>query len=210
MWDEKSIEQFWQNNKASFAGDANAKEILRLSKRYIHGKVLDIGAGSGALINLIPDAVGLDIVPRHQKVVYGSIDRLPVADKIFNTVFTTDILEHLTTEVLDRGLSEVNRVLADNGTYIIVVPYKEDLLQSTVWCPSCHTQFHRWGHIQKFDIFTMRKLLQKHNFTIEETKLIPLSLMASNITVRLFWKLFVKWNWIKVSDLFVVARKNGN
>jgi 2-polyprenyl-3-methyl-5-hydroxy-6-metoxy-1,4-benzoquinol methylase len=56
-----------------FAGDTNAREIIRLSKQYIGNRVLDIGAGSGALIERLPNAIGIDLAPKHPRIIKGNV-----------------------------------------------------------------------------------------------------------------------------------------
>lgn len=208
MWTEKSIAEFWQKCESDFSGDIKSSEIIRLSKKYIHGKVLDIGAGSGALIKRLPNAVGVDIAPKNQRIVQGNINNLPFADGLFGTIYATDILEHLDCETLNDGLSEVYRILGKQGAFIVVVPYKEDMNQSMVSCPACHAKFHRWGHLRVFDEMTIKEYLESHGFYVISIKILPLSLMAEHWLIRYFWKIFVAVRFIKVSDILVVAQKN--
>ncbi len=207
MWNENSVTEFWQEYNSDYSGDIKASEIIRLSRKYIKGKVLDIGAGSGALIKLLPSAVGLDIAPKNPRIVEGNIAKLPFADKLFNTLFVTDIIEHLDIGTLNRGFIEMNRVLVDGGYVIAVVPYKEDLKQSIVGCPSCNVKFHRWGHLQSYDDNVISELFKRYGFTVVSLKILPLSLMAEHWLIRYFWKIFVAVGFVKVNDMFVVARK---
>ncbi len=207
VWTEKNIKEFWCNSKASFAGDTNAKEIVRLSRRYIGNKVLDVGAGSGALINLIDNAVGVDIAPRHLRIVEGSINHLPFCDSLFDTVFATDILEHLPSDILRKGIKEVHRVMKKGGRFIMTIPYKEDLAQSLVWCPHCHKEFHRWGHMQVFDTFEICQLLKLHDFELVDLRILPISLMAEHWLARYFWQIFVRLGVFQANEIFVVASK---
>lgn len=205
MWNEASIKEFWRNNKSSFAGDENAREIYRLTRRYAFGTVLDVGAGSGALLSLIPDCVGIDIVPRHPKVIEASACSLPFPAKSFDTVYASDILEHLTDEMLEQSMVEVERVLKPHGRFIAVVPYKEILEQSFVYCPNCKARFHRWGHVQVFDEGAVRRMVGRLH--VRKIVVLPLSLMAKSQLVHRFWRVFVGLNLIKVTDILVVAEK---
>ena len=78
---------FWDDYGGDFAGDILASEVIRLSKKYIGENVLDVGAGSGALISKIPNAVGVDVAPKNPKIIKGDILKLPFDDAIFDTVF---------------------------------------------------------------------------------------------------------------------------
>lgn len=208
MWDKSSIIKFWEANEADFAGDLVAPEIVRLSKKYIGRKVLDIGAGSGALINLIPEAIGIDLVPKHPKIIKGDIINLPFEDESFDTIFATEVLEHLDEETMDKGLKEVYRVLVRDGHFIITVPYKEDLKQNMVLCPKCGEEFHRYQHMQSFDEIKIKNILEEKKFKIIEIKILPLGSMARHPFLKYFWKIFNKLNLgFKPSNLFIVSKK---
>src|SRR4030042_1952 len=103
--------EFWENYESDFAGDVKAKEVVRLVRKYICGRVLDVGAGSGALVDLLPWSTGVDIAPKRNEIVKASISNLPFKDGYFGTVFATDVLEHLDDDTLRQGLQEIHRVL---------------------------------------------------------------------------------------------------
>ena len=205
LWTPETIKHFWEKNQASFAGDVDAPEIIRQTKQFIQGKILDVGAGSGALIRLLPGAVGVDIAPKNSAVLQGCIEALPFANKSFDTVFATDILEHLPTMALQMGISEVLRVLKPGGCLIATVPNQEDLKQSMVLCPCCQTEFHRRGHVNWFDEHTMRDLLKEFDEVL--VKALPLGLMAEYWPIRYFWRIFLRMGFFKASELLVVAIK---
>ena len=82
----KKTEEFWKKQKnKDFSGEIRAKELLKASKRYLKGKVLDVGAGSGALIRRIPDSAGIDLVARPEvNVKKGSVTNLDFEDNSFD------------------------------------------------------------------------------------------------------------------------------
>ena len=110
-WSKDSIKRFHEEYDGDYAGDVSSPEIVRLSKRYIGKRVLDVGAGSGALISLIPNAVGLDLVSKHPRMIKGDISNMPFGDESFDTILATEILEHLDDVTLDKGLDEIYRIL---------------------------------------------------------------------------------------------------
>jgi len=105
-----------------------------LSKKYVGNRALDAGAGSGALIKRIPNAIGLDLVSRDARTVKGDISNMPFMSSSFDTVFATELLEDLSDQTLSKGLDEIRRVLKPGGAVIITVPCKEDLRQSMMLC----------------------------------------------------------------------------
>jgi len=207
-WNKKAIIRYTQQSERGYAGDVSSPEIVRLSKKYIGKRVLDVGAGSGALINLIPNAIGLDLVPKHPKIIKGDISNIPFNNKSFDTIFATEILEHLDDEILDKGLNEIYRVLQKESHLIITVPYREDLRQNMVICPKCGAKFHRVGHMQSFDEEKIKKILKSKGFKIIKIKALPIGFMAQYPFLKYFWHFLNKLNLgFKLSNLFVIAKK---
>lgn len=112
---------------ASLLGDINGKTIC------------DVGSGKGFLLREIisknPEKVtAVDIssqylskikLPNVQKVI-ANAENLPFFDE-FDIVCSTDVMEH----VLNLGsfMFCVNRMLKDDGLFVVRVPYRENLLQ---------------------------------------------------------------------------------
>jgi len=207
MWTEARVREFWEHNESSFVADTTASEIVRLSRKYIKGRTLDVGAGSGALIDRIPQSVGIDLVSRHSMVIEGSVSEMPFEDGIFDTVMMTDVIEHLPDSVLCDGMKEILRVMKPKGKLIIVAPYREDFHESFVYCPTCGGSFHRWGHLRVINEDWMMMCLNTYGFNVVEMRLLPLGLMAEHRIIRHFWPWFVRFGIIKVNSLFVVAEK---
>jgi len=212
IWSEKSVKCFWERNKAPFAGDVKASEILRLSRPFCKDRILDVGAGSGALVDALflkrEIVVGIDTTPRHHHlVIQASVAALPFGDKSFDTVYATDVLEHLTDDVLMEGLTEIQRVMSTGAYFITVVPYNEILEQNLVSCPRCDILFHRWGHVQSFSQDKIVKLLVELGFRVVKIVALPLGMMAEHWLIQHFWRLFVQLDFLKLSDYFVIAEK---
>jgi SAM-dependent methyltransferase len=87
-------------------------------------KVLDIGAGSGYLQDVVSDYTGLDISPTAKRFfrkpfVLGSAIALPFPDNHFDAVWSIFVLEHIPTP--EQALREMRRVVKDGG-YIYLFP----------------------------------------------------------------------------------------
>lgn len=151
-----------------FKGDIVSAVVFRIVKRYIADDILDIGAGSGAMIRLLKDngykAKGVDLYSTMNDIQQGDITNLPFSDKSFSTAFCCDVIEHLTDEQIDKGLDETARVLKKSGHLIITTPYNEDLKINGVNCPKCGHEFHRYGHLQSFDKDKLRRLFTTYGF----------------------------------------------
>ena len=205
-WDKEAVVRYHQQSERGYAGDISSPEIIRLSKNYIGKRVLDVGAGSGALISQIPNAIGLDLVPKHPRIIKGDISNMPFREESFDTIFATENLEHLDDETFVKGLGEIYMVLC-RGHLIITVPYNEDLRQNMVLCPKCGAKFHRVGHMQVFDEKRMREMLERSGFEIVKIKRLPIGFMAEHKLMKHFRYFLERFGFISSGTLFVVAVK---
>jgi len=91
------------------------------------GSILDVGSGEGALVGALLDrganAFGVDVsevvVARSNqrapgRFLHGSILTLPFGDEAFDTVVSTDCMEHLAPEDVPNALREIHRVTRRN------------------------------------------------------------------------------------------------
>ena len=204
--EKENIEKFWKNNPHDFAGDRRSKLIHNLSRKYIRDKTLDIGAGSGALVKKIPGAIGIDLV-ENEVVRKMDISTLKFEDSKFDTIFATEVLEHLNEEMLDKGLKEVKRVLKSGGYFIVTVPYNEDLTKGRVVCPKCELDFHLWQHLNSFNEKNMNELLFKNGFKVIKTKVKSFRLYELGWKFYLFEPLISKLYKDLSKTMLVVAKK---
>lgn len=89
-----------------------------------HGRMLEIGVGTGLVTSYLRTVVGADVTtvdidPRLSPRVVSDISRLPFADKSFGCVIACQVLEHMPYEQSKLALSELRRV-ARHG--VISVP----------------------------------------------------------------------------------------
>jgi len=211
-WGKKEIETFHRNAYLqNFKGELCARLIVKRSKPYIGVNVLDLGAGSGALIALIPNAVGVDLIARPERnVKKGDITALEFRDAQFDTVFCTEVLEHLNDEDLERCLREIYRVLKKGGRLIITVPYRENLSLQIIRCPFCGREYHRWGHQRSFDKQEMKNLLENFGFKHHlKTEVIPLQSMAKHAFLSPMIKIVSRFidKWQNSMNLFLITEK---
>jgi len=99
----------------------------RISK-LLNGKTLDVGCGIGDLIAYRPNTVGVDINPHTVKwcksqdmdVNIMEFNKIPFCYGEFDSVIMDNVLEH----IYDPApiLSEIYRVLVDEGILVIGVP----------------------------------------------------------------------------------------
>jgi SAM-dependent methyltransferase len=169
MKDEK-LWEFYQTdsnhkNKHFTAGYKRNKMLFhKIRKNIKYGRVLEVGIGDGYLLSLLKSqnkVYGVDLsqsavdqisqkLGADVEIKQGDITRLDYDDSFFDCVVASEVIEHLTDEQLNDGLSEVYRVLRDGGCFVISVPDREDLKDNEVICPHCLEKFHKVGHKQSF------------------------------------------------------------
>lgn len=109
--------------------DLNAACLARIADRVEGPRVLEVGCGRGHLAGILGRrhevtacdiAIDADARARHAHVrfVEGNVQRLPFADRSFDTVVCTHTLEHV--QRLDVAVRELRRVAARR--LIVVVP----------------------------------------------------------------------------------------
>lgn len=109
-----------------------ALALMRAYAAPIHGRILDAGCGTGALLaelQAIGYAVGVDVEREALRltlrrgalnVAQARLEALPFANESFQVAFALDVLEHLPD---DRpALRELHRVLQSGGYLMITVP----------------------------------------------------------------------------------------
>jgi SAM-dependent methyltransferase len=88
-------------------------------------RLLDVGSADGPSVSWLRGhgkQVALDVDPRGLVAggVCGSALELPFADEVFDVVAAFDVIEHCEPEA--AALTEVNRVLAPGGRFLMSVP----------------------------------------------------------------------------------------
>lgn len=87
--------------------------------------VLNVGAGRGLPVwqTTFAGTTKCDINPvPSQGVEYGDIRKLPYADKSFDAVICSHVLEHLDSNEVHQGMQELNRVVKDPRKVYIALP----------------------------------------------------------------------------------------
>ena len=167
LWD------FHQTERSdTFLGSrARLKSLARMIAR--DEVVLNIGIGGG-IFEEMALALGIEVyavdpsenavrmlrqrLGLEDRVRSGRGEKLPFPDQKFSAVVVSEVLEHLSDEVLETTLQEILRVLIAGGRIIGTVPSREDLASQLVVCPHCGERFHRWGHVRAFDPATLRSI----------------------------------------------------
>ncbi len=165
------LQRYWQHRRFS------------LIKHFLGGieeRVLDIGCGTSRIIQSLPRAVAMDIQMRKLRFlsssnlfrVCGSTFELPFADRCFDAVIHSQVIEHVPFD--DRIFSELRRVIAPGGTLVIGTPdYGRpwwpiiEFFYKTI-LPNAYADEHI-SHYTKASLFAW---LEKYQFTPLEHKYI--------------------------------------
>ncbi|ETW98284.1 MAG: hypothetical protein ETSY1_19375 [Candidatus Entotheonella factor] len=155
-------------------------------------KVLDIGCGDGYLMHLVQPQcdtiVGIDTASagvRHaaqqlsshlgtSAIALGSGYELPFADKQFDVVLMTDVIEHL--ERPEACLTEVCRVLQPDGMLCVTTPRRRP------------ERPLGWGHVREYTGDELQTSLDAFFVHVQLTYLWPLTWFRLYGT-RLGWRL---------------------
>ena len=106
--------------------DSNAVESVRDFVQAYHlekARVLDVGAGTGYLQDIVENYVGLDISPTasryyHKPFIEASATDMPIPDNDFDLIWSIWVLEHVPSP--EQALTEMRRVAKDGGILFLV------------------------------------------------------------------------------------------
>jgi ubiquinone/menaquinone biosynthesis C-methylase UbiE len=96
----------------------------------------------------------------------GNITSLPFADGSFDKVICSEVLEHIPDDY--QAISELVRVLKDNGTLAVSVP--SYLPESIIWKLSKSYHGKPGGHIRIYKTDELISKLKQHNLKLYATR----------------------------------------
>lgn len=126
--------------------------------------ILNVGCGDGRVTNTLTDkyrvcGVDINITPlrRTQGLsIVASAESLPFADRSFDLVLVTEMLEHLPECLMLQVLVELQRVA--RKYILLTVPNEEVLEVNMTWCSGCRRSYHLWNHLNTFDRRSLQRL----------------------------------------------------
>jgi ubiquinone/menaquinone biosynthesis C-methylase UbiE len=143
------------------------------------GKFLDLGCGEGYFLKKLSQygkfelygvdvsKVNLDFAKRlvpNAKFFISDIRSLPFNHSEFDFVSALEVLDHF--ENPGEVLSEIHRILKNNGTFLMSIPDSESILWNIIWWIWTRTFGQRWvgEHKVSFSEKKLTELLQKNGF----------------------------------------------
>jgi SAM-dependent methyltransferase len=131
-----------------------ARKILPIAEAHLFGRCLDAGAGkrvyASKLCNWVGEYISMDLVDRPGLDVAGSVLEMPWRDQAFDSIFCTQVLEHVPEP--ERALHEFYRCLKSGGILVLSVPHLAYL----------HNEPHDYF---RFTHYALRFLLERVGFT---------------------------------------------
>lgn len=195
------------------------ERVFDLITKDVNAKIADIPSGQGAFIKRLKDngyknitAIDIENIMEidHEDFVIGDMTKnLPFPNNDLDCVVCIDGIEHISKQFSFAG--EVNRILANNGEFIISTPNISSIRSRFKWFMTGHhhkcnspldennpTSLHHIGMISFPEI---RYLLHTKGFTVVE--------ISTNRIKPISWLYAVFIPFIYLSTLFVYW-KTGN
>ena len=171
---KKGIQSAWHHIKFNFVSS-------KIKTSTYH---LDIGCGPGTFLgNHLKEInkIGLDIsknqidyaIKKYEneksKFKFSESKKLPFEDKTFESISLIEFIEHLSNEEIESILSEAKRCLKDHGKIIITTPnYLSFWPLLEILLNKVSKVSYEHQHINKFNYFSLNKILKKNSFKIEK------------------------------------------
>lgn len=128
--------------------------------------IIDVGCGNGVITNMLNEnfnVTGIDISKDALSFIKGqkirtSSAKIPIHDLSFDLVFSSELLEHLSTKLLLRTINEFKRIA--KKYIIITTPNEEFLPKRYIKCSNCQFIFHVDHHLQSFTAENIKSLIE--------------------------------------------------
>lgn len=164
-------------------------------------RILDLGSADGLLLETLHarNAIGSDISIEYCRkmkkkgieVVNCASEYIPFADKTFDTIICTEVLEHVLYP--SRVIEEIHRALNDQGYVLLSVPYMEDLTAYE----HCEYDF---AHLRSFDETFIHRLSESFHiisvsFYAFRVRFIKHIVIRNHVTNKILsdtWKFFAR------------------
>jgi SAM-dependent methyltransferase len=181
--DTGNIKQYYENledpeyeNTREERG-IQAQKIMRSASKFVpNGSLMDVGAGSGILVEQAQkmgyNAVGIEpsvwlqqkALARNLPVLLGVLNS-DEARSMFDIVTVVDVIEHVDDPV--GLLVNVRNIMKDDAIMVLTTPDVDSILAKILGWKWWH---FRVAHINYFNLRTIKLLLEKSGFEIIKNK----------------------------------------
>lgn len=190
-WTPERVEAFW-NFTANWPAHHDdyftrqvGRGVIRFAKSLIPftQEVVDFGCGMGDLLEFMLEegvpcrgvdssAGSVDFVNERfggragwKGAIVSADGRTPLPDGSVGTLFFVETIEHLPPPVTAAVLRELRRLVTPKtGRLFITTPNDEELARGQVFCPGCHSVFHRYQHVESFDRRKLTETMEAAGF----------------------------------------------
>jgi len=208
------MDQDYFNSRYTF--DASRKKVWRAIDEYLQkhlkegGTVLELGAGYCDFINQI-GAGKKYALDRHPGVagycgpdvefLHSASGEINCAENSVDTVFASNLLEHLDEKELAVLFTAIDRVLRKNGRLILIQPNIR-YCSREYWDDFTHVK--AYSHISLADFLSSRGFavvkVEKKFLPFSFKSVLPRSLLLTRLYLRSPWRPFAK-------QMLVIAEK---
>lgn len=187
VWTREMVNRFWayeQKRPENYFSFQVGGVVVRRFQRYLKGRVVDYGAGTGFLLEELLAAgfqcgaveFGQDVVDVLSKRFAGRKGFLGARESIdaaewtgnFDAVFLLEVIEHLYDQDLQSCLAVARSLLKPGGWLIVTTPNEEDRSQNFICSPESGLLYHRFQHVRSWTAGSLVNLLTANGFEIAE------------------------------------------
>lgn len=162
----------WLYSKEQVKDRDTKKAELEIIRKYRKGSILDLGCGSGYVLNSLEgDRTGIEFDDSAIKMCKGfrvfkrDLNKTFTLGKKFGTIISLGVLEHLMYP--EVAVHSIRRHLKDGGVFIASVPYHGLIKNLVIALKDFDNHYHYtdW-HLRFFTVNTFREMLTRNGFRI--------------------------------------------
>lgn len=161
------FQKYWQRRRYAI--------VTRYAAAWSRG--LDVGCGSSVILDALPGVIGLDrSLPKlrfmrghlRHTLVAGDLRSLPFADRAFDLVICSQVIEHLPKDA--RVLAELRRLLRPGGILVLGTPDYERLAWRVIGAVYRRVApgAYEVEHVSRYGLASLQGALQQNGFRLLE------------------------------------------
>jgi len=174
----------------------NYKNLLEITRITKSGKLLEIGCGTGYLLQMARDDLGFDVFgvepnietsqfcreKRRLNVITGTLEQAGFPESFFDVVYMRDVFEHVRKP--QQLLQEIYKIMRRGGLIVIEVPNVDGLIYKLVG--ERHVCVFGFEHFNFFSKKSLKYVFKKTGFETIQIKMESLDLTIP-VLINYFW-----------------------